>query len=127
MRLHLFTALQRHPWIRRTLAIIAMANLAGVAVEFNLPDVHDGDAAAVAPVVTTQSSPLAGSGGTPQSQDQSSGHAVHVDHCAHAHLLAAVEEIQPDASAQPPVHVFSRLISLHDSVKNAPLSRPPIA
>lgn len=104
-----------------------MANLAGVAVESVLPDVHDGDAAAAASVMTEQSSPLTGGTRTPESQDQSTGHAVHVDHCAHAHLLAAVEGMQSDASSQPPAQLISRLISLHDSVKDAPLSRPPIA
>lgn len=124
MRLHLFTELGRHVWLRRALAIFAMANLCGVALESVLPDVHDGDAVAVS-ALAEHVSPMPGGSGAP-SRDETTGHAVHVDHCAHAHVLAAVDGMQAHGSPGPSALLIPSLISLHDSVKDAPLSRPPI-
>lgn len=79
------------------LALVAAVLLAGSWFEIALPDVHDGDAVAVAHVdCVSQTTGVPGCGTLPMTPDHSprpsggSSHDVHVDHCSHGHVATAL-------------------------------------
>lgn len=111
--------------VRRRMAALAAAFcVLGAQAERLLPDLHDGDAGiAHAAAADSHKEPARGPTEAPSHSTQ----AVHVDHCAHAHVFA---------SGQGPDDAFL-VVSAMDaprtaapfpaSVTAAPLSRPPIA
>lgn len=110
---------------RRVAALLVAILVAGTQSEIALPDSHDGD------VATAQ---LAGSGSDGEqslepldTHGSSPAHAVHVDHCSHAHVFASGDEPEIATAVQTgsdrPVAATPRL----SSVATPPLSRPPIA
>ena len=81
------------PQVRRLLAVATALALLGSVAETLLPDVHDGDAAAITSIQTTGTP-------TPSQPTRAPDHspdAPHVCHCIHAHLaaLAADERLAP--------------------------------
>lgn len=111
-------------WGRRVTGIVAVANLLTLPTELALPDVHDADAALVASGAEHASQSLPAGLPVP---DAPSGHAIHVDHCAHAHLLATVESSATLADARAAQAPFGAIADLLQSTAAPPLSRPPIA
>ena len=114
----------RRLWGRRVTAMLAVANLLTLPAELAVPDVHDADAALVASGAEHASQPLPAGVPVP---DAPSGHAFHVDHCAHTHLLATVESSATLADARAAEAPFSAIANLLQSAVAPPLSRPPIA
>lgn len=110
---------------RRVAALFAAACISVGQAETVLPDAHDGDASAsqMAPAAD-QDGPAKAPGGAPASHQE---HAVHVDHCAHAHVYSSTDSLGLEelfsARAAAPVTIASRLAS----VTISPHSRPPIA
>ena len=110
---------------RRAAALLAALCVVIAQVESMVPDEHDGDARASQLVVTatTDQDALPGSTQTPPA----SGHSVHIDHCAHAHVFATGTFAEP-CNALPARSGRPDLPSpLLASVTTQPHSRPPIA
>lgn len=78
-------------------ALVAAVLFAGSWFEIALPDMHDGDAVAVAHVdCVSQTTGVPDCGSLPTTPGHSprpsggSSHDVHVDHCSHGHFATAV-------------------------------------
>ncbi len=127
-------------WLRLVTALLAAVCLLVSPLEaLAVPDVHDGDLAAIGHAATERQAGVAGSGpvqqqseSVPQPGSQSrdtlpSGHTTHVDHCVHGHLPGLMDV---RLSPLPPNHLTSVIgdpAQLHESVVLSPLQRPPIA
>jgi len=112
--------------IRRRLAALAAAFcVVGAQGELLLPDLHDGDAV-VAHVVGADSHEEPARGPTEAPAPQSS-HAVHVDHCVHAHVLTSSEGSDDTFLALSAMDAPATATPFLASVTAAPHSRPPIA
>lgn len=123
---------RRPSWVRRphwlrVAAALVMFGLLFTAVESFLPDVHEEGGVAVTAAVTSETTPssFAHPTGTAPADD---GHAMHVDHCEHAHsappamaaLVASwVGTAAPVVTTAPPTTARS--------ADHLPEVRPPIA
>lgn len=118
----LFNSLVR----RRAAALLYAVCIVVTQGEFLLPDIHDGDGAAGQVVLsggTNEQSPTA----PPDTPAPQSGHAAHVDHCAHTHLFAT-------GNVPGELSSFSAITRVPDtaspgltSISTPPHRRPPIA
>lgn len=111
--------------IRRRVAALAVAFCAlGTQAERLLPDLHDGDAE-IAHVAgaDSQKEPARG----PTEAPAHSSQAVHVDHCAHAHVFASSQGPGDAFFAVSAMGAPRTAAPFPASVTAAPLSRPPIA
>lgn len=89
--------------------------------EVALPDVHDDDAAA------TLATPTSDHSGRSVPDVPVSGHSVHVDHCSHGHLLAAMEPATSGIATAGPRRPIAALTVVPPAVFTPPRFRPPIA
>lgn len=103
-------------------AAFAAVSLVAVPVELTLPDVHDGDASSV----VNGPDGLAGPN-TPASSSPAQGHTIHVDHCAHGHLLVTADQLGSNQDARVAASPISDVPSLPNNPVEPPRSRPPIA
>ncbi|MEO7682750.1 MAG: hypothetical protein ABIU86_02335 [Gemmatimonadaceae bacterium] len=109
--------------IRRLTAVLVVTSVLGGPVEFLIPDAHDGDAFAAEQTET----------GHPQSRDGDTdrpanpNHTVHVDHCAHGHLISNVESAPKLVRADIVAAAFGRTTTRLTGVILPPLVPPPIA
>lgn len=105
---------------KRISAIAVGVGLMFGRVEQFLPDAHDGDAATA--VATSDASDHSSS-----APIQHDGHAVHVDHCSHAHAF----DTSTPAAADRGIELSRSLIdwaAVHlVSIDLPPHQRPPIA
>ena len=110
---------------RRASALVAALCVVVAQAEHLLPDEHDGDAAVTQVAVGMENAQTPTAPADQSAPD--SGHSIHVDHCAHAHVFASSA-----ASAERDVFVSESngpdTASLWlASITAPPHSRPPIA
>jgi hypothetical protein len=119
--------------------VVAFAFLVS-SVEVLLPEIHDGDAAAMAASATASCIPdhdvsatvvshVEGFGAQHHSDAPSvplSHHGPHVDHCGHSHLVTAVTSCANALGAAHPATPVTTMLTL-TSVDFPPHKRPPIA
>ena len=112
--------------IRRRMAALAAAFcVLATQAELLLPDLHDGDAV-VAQVGGADANQAPAPGPTEVPAPDAS-HAVHVDHCAHAHVYASGEGTGDSFVVVSAADAPATATALLASVTAAPHSRPPIA
>lgn len=110
---------------RRIAAVIAALCVVSTQLEVSLPDAHDGDATASHMAgAGTHEEPSRAPTETPASH---STHAVHVDHCAHAHVFASCAPLEATRMLASNSDAPATATPLLASVTAAPHSRPPIA
>lgn len=106
------------------MAIFAAACVCAAQVELLIPDAHDGDSGAASVVAQSEHGPRStGQTGAPA---QDTGHDLHVDHCAHAHVFA----VYAPSSDAGPLKAGTRAETttmVLTSITMSPHRRPPIA
>lgn len=118
---------------RRVMALAAAALFAVSWFERALPDIHDGDGSPATQVSTDSHAPEAQQHRPPADTEHSSlprdgtSHPVHVDHCSHSHVAAAVRvwNFSPPlvGRAPQPMSTGDALLSVEPGTH----FRPPIA
>lgn len=123
----------RRPFVRRTVAFLALLGVVAMPSEVLTPDVHDGDFGRSVSVLTaedagapTSRAPEQGPD-LPSSNDQAPGHTSHAEHCGHAHVFVLAPAPSCPAQTALPVVALRGLTVLPASVPRSPEQRPPIA
>lgn len=110
--------------MRRGAALLALLSFFA-PLELLLPGAHDKDAVAAQLDGSTVSGPQDDHQSVPVPTPE---HRAHVDHCAHAHLLAlSLRETVPGARVPPGGLMFDTSTPTLKSVSVQPHQRPPIA